>query len=110
MGVATVTSPAPLRNAASPVSDGAPAIPREPPSTNTRPKLPLWLSARRGASCGNGWAEASIIPFTASSTLWFGATCRRTARRDQACEVASLETGVDVYHGDVGRTTIEHCQ
>ncbi len=36
-GVATVTSPAPLRSVARPVMAGAPPIPREPPITSTRP-------------------------------------------------------------------------
>ena len=53
-GVATVASPAPMRNAAVPHMAAAPLLPSEPATTRTCPKRPLLLSNARGAnSCGN---------------------------------------------------------
>ena len=36
-GTASVTNPAPARSVASPASDTAPLIPRDPPTTSARP-------------------------------------------------------------------------
>src|SRR5437868_1871404 len=60
IGTASVTSPAPLRNAAWPASEIAPLIPRDPPTKSARPKSPLWLSASRVRSEGNGVLVISL--------------------------------------------------
>src|SRR5512147_867856 len=49
-GVAMVDNPAPTRSADMPAMAAAPALPNDPPITNTCPKLPLLASGRRGRS------------------------------------------------------------
>ena len=46
-GVATVTSPAPMRNAARPASTAAPDLPVDPATTSACPKAPLLASRLR---------------------------------------------------------------
>src|SRR4029453_2017978 len=51
-GTASCTSPAPIRSAAVPARTGAPIMPSLPPTTSTRPKLPLCPSTGGGGSGG----------------------------------------------------------
>ena len=60
-GVATVTSPAPARMAASPTMQAAPVLPREPAMTSTLPASPL-------LACGLRRERASHRATTCSST------------------------------------------
>src|SRR3712207_7858219 len=46
------TRPAPLRSADVPASTGAPIMPSFPPTTSTRPNVPLCPSRGRGGSAG----------------------------------------------------------
>ena len=48
LAVATVTSPAPARNAARAAMAAAPVLPTEPARISTCPKLPLFAEAARG--------------------------------------------------------------
>src|ERR671930_943247 len=67
LGVATVDNPAPTRNTDMPAIAAAPALPREPPITNTCPKLPLLASRGRGGT--NSATSGGVITFSLSDEV-----------------------------------------
>ncbi len=81
-GTAAVTRPAPVRCAARHTSAGAPAMPREPPTTRRRPYVPLWDSAaRRGKRAATSrTATASRAAPSVGSTNPRSATAIRPQR------------------------------
>ena len=115
---ATVTSPAPTRNAASPASRSAPGMPAPPPMTSTRPWVPLCDSrARRGrldasslssmrrmsgANCGE---TGATTPRSSSSTT---PACSGPAPRNSPdfsatkLTVTSAHTAASVHRAGVG--------
>ena len=77
LGVATVDNPAPARSTAIPAIATDPALPRDPPSTRTCPKLPLFESGGRGPISGAmSWA---VIRLRCNKKLCF---VRRTNGRN----------------------------
>ena len=59
--MATVDKPAPARNAAMPAIAAAPALPVDPPSTSTWPKLPLFATRGPGADQRRHFARSNQI-------------------------------------------------
>ncbi len=102
-GTAAVTSPAPARCAARHTSAGAPAIPREPPTTRRRPYVPLLDSAaRRGKRAATSrTATASRTAASEGSTNPRSATAIRPQRAaGPVRDVAGLRPSE--RHGQVG--------